>query len=205
MGEGALLSIVLDETSSWALPGRRWHGRGDFIFHHRDFDSSAPPNAPGRTSLPPTRRNTTRTGMPILMAPGSIWLIGPSAEATRLPTRRSVGSSASSTTITLYGASCANTGSSGGCGNANDRSVLSRQPFPRMLERLARRTHRPRRETPPAAERRRFFGPPARRGARPPNTGRRLDRRWLATECLRSFFNPAAGEWNSPAAADEVG
>ena len=45
--------------------------------------------------------NTTRTGSPISIVVGSISLIAPSGDATRLPTKRIVGSSSSATTITL--------------------------------------------------------------------------------------------------------
>src|SRR5260221_8858818 len=55
------------------------------------------------------------------MVAGSISLISPSACATRLPTKRIAGSSSSSTTMALYGATAANAGSSGGCGTMNDQ------------------------------------------------------------------------------------
>ena len=53
---------------------------------------------------------------------------------------RSVGSSSSSTTITLYGASSAYAGSSGGCGTTNDQIV----PRPDTRLPLARRVDRQR-------------------------------------------------------------
>src|SRR5688500_18229729 len=45
--------------------------------------------------------NTTVTGSPISIVAGSISLIAPSADASRLPTIRILGSSSSATTITL--------------------------------------------------------------------------------------------------------
>src|SRR5438477_6576563 len=57
--------------------------------------------------------------MPIVE--GSTSLMAPSGSSRRLPTRRIVGSSSSSTTITLYGANSAKAGSSGGWGTTNDQ------------------------------------------------------------------------------------
>src|SRR5262245_13415842 len=53
---------------------------------------------------------------------GSTALIGPSADSTRLPTRRKLGSSSSSTTTTGYGANSAYAGRSGGCATTNDHT-----------------------------------------------------------------------------------
>src|SRR5262249_25127330 len=67
------------------------------------------------------RWNTTRTGSPIVIVVGSTSPIGPSALATRLPTKRIDGAASSSTLTALYGASAANAGSSGGWATMNDQ------------------------------------------------------------------------------------
>src|SRR5207302_4559483 len=67
--------------------------------------------------------NTTSTAAPMATEAGSTELIGASAPATRLPTRRIDGSSSSVTTTTLYGARSAYAGSSGGWGMTKDQIV----------------------------------------------------------------------------------
>src|SRR6185436_17719534 len=66
---------------------------------------------------------TTRTGSPMVIVAGSISLMAPSGVASRFPTIRMVGSSSIATTITVYGASAAYAGSSGGWGTTNDQIV----------------------------------------------------------------------------------
>ena len=117
--------------------------------------------------------NTTRTGSPIVIVAGSISLIAPSAAVTRLPAKRIVGSSSSSTTIALYGAYSANAGSSGGCGTMNDHT----RPRPDVgshvhVGRAAVRAHRPRRHAPLAARAARLHEQLTARRAFPEACGR---------------------------------
>src|SRR5262249_8123579 len=65
--------------------------------------------------------NTTCTGSPIAIVDGSISLMSPSGAVTRLPAKRIVGSSSSSTMMALYGAFSAYAGNNGGCGTMNDQ------------------------------------------------------------------------------------